>query len=82
MLVLCYIMTKGFGHCEGTRWVEIRCLFVQWLEKIYDGRECRSKAGAWLVLIFWPNLKLAMLVEVVPIKEKSVCKYHIFLVVE
>ena len=32
-------------------------------------RGCQAKAGALVVLIFWPNLKLAVLAELVLIKK-------------
>ena len=35
-------------------------------------RERQAKPGALMVLIFWPNLRLAVLIELVLIKKKRV----------
>ena len=36
------------------------------------GDGSQTGAGAWVVLIFWPNFRLAVLIEVVLIKKKRV----------
>ena len=35
------------------------------------GNGTQTGAGAWVVLIFWPNFRLAVLIEVVLIKKKA-----------
>ena len=39
---------------------------------MYNERECQAKVGGLVVLIFWPNLRLAVLIEVVLIEKKRV----------
>ena len=47
-----------------------KCGSFQW--KIYNEKGSQTRAGAWVVLIFGPNLKLAVLIELVLIKKKRV----------
>ena len=36
------------------------------------GKKSQTEVGAWMVLIFWPNFRLAVLIAVVLIKKKRV----------
>ena len=39
---------------------------------MYNEKGCQARVGALVVLIFWPNLRLAVLIKLVLIKKKRV----------
>ena len=88
MISWCYTCFRLLKALEKlTKWVEISRFSFHTLENValssesyekgYNEKGSQTRAGAWVVLIFGPNLKLAVLIKLVLIKKACILKQHL-----